>query len=108
MLDRSTRHVIGTVSTRALGRPFEAGTGGATDQRGAPRTMPRRRRPLRLAVLLLVLAELMLVAPPAFAMEIRDGDTVVVPAGTVVDDDLLATGQSVTIAGQVNGEVFAF
>lgn len=76
--------------------------------RAAAGTGGDRRWPLRLAVMLLMLAGLVAAAPPVLAMEFRSGDAVTVPAGTTIDDDLFATGQTVTIAGQVNGEVFAF
>jgi cytoskeletal protein CcmA (bactofilin family) len=47
-------------------------------------------------------------APPAAALETRTGDAINVPAGTTIDDDLVAAGQSIAIAGGVTGDVFAF
>ena len=44
----------------------------------------------------------------AVAMEVRDGDTVAVPAEVTIDDDLVASGGTVTIAGRVTGDVYAF
>jgi hypothetical protein len=46
-------------------------------------------------------------ASPARAAEIITGDTAVLAAGEVVDDDLFIAGQSVRIEGTVNGDVFA-
>lgn len=43
----------------------------------------------------------------AAAAEVRSGDTITVPAGETIDDDLVATGQTVTIAGRVTGDVYA-
>ncbi len=45
-------------------------------------------------------------AAPAFAAEIRQGDSVVVGANETIDDDLYAFGSTVTILGTVNGDVF--
>jgi cytoskeletal protein CcmA (bactofilin family) len=73
-----------------------------------PRTRGGHCWPRHLAAVLIVLTALLAAAPPAQAMEFRQGDTVLVPPGTVIDDDLFATGQTLTIAGQVNGEVYAF
>jgi cytoskeletal protein CcmA (bactofilin family) len=44
---------------------------------------------------------------PAFAAELRQGDTIVVGADETVNDDLYAFGSTVTILGTVNGDVFA-
>jgi cytoskeletal protein CcmA (bactofilin family) len=46
-------------------------------------------------------------APTALAAEIRQGDSVVVGPGDVINDDLYAFGSTVTIMGTVNGDVFA-
>jgi cytoskeletal protein CcmA (bactofilin family) len=56
----------------------------------------------------LLLAVAASAGPPALAIETRSGDTITVPAGTTIDDDLVAAGQTVTIAGRVTGDVFAF
>jgi cytoskeletal protein CcmA (bactofilin family) len=46
------------------------------------------------------------VATPAFAAEVRQGDSVVVGANETINDDLYAFGSTVTILGTVNGDVF--
>jgi len=43
---------------------------------------------------------------PAVAIEKRGGTVVTVPAGQTIDDSLLATGQSVSINGTVNGNAY--
>jgi cytoskeletal protein CcmA (bactofilin family) len=58
----------------------------------------------------LVLASAMLVlAVPSAAMaaEVRTGTTAVVAPGETLNDDLFASGQTVTIAGRVTGDVYA-
>jgi cytoskeletal protein CcmA (bactofilin family) len=62
-------------------------------------------RPLSLLILLLGLA-LALGATPAAALERRAGDSVGVPAGETVDDDLAIAGDTVTIGGRVTGDLF--
>jgi len=53
-------------------------------------------------------ALLVLVAPSAaMAAEVRNGPNAVVAPGETVDDDLFATGQTVTVDGRVIGDVFA-
>jgi cytoskeletal protein CcmA (bactofilin family) len=53
-------------------------------------------------------ALLILAAPgAALAAEVRSGADAVVPPGETLDDDLFATGQTVTVAGRVTGDVFA-
>jgi cytoskeletal protein CcmA (bactofilin family) len=53
-------------------------------------------------------ALLVLAAPSAaMAAEVRNGTTAVVAPGETVNDDLFATGQTVTVAGRVTGDVFA-
>jgi cytoskeletal protein CcmA (bactofilin family) len=58
---------------------------------------------LVLACALLVLA----VPSAAMASEVRSGTSAVVAPGETLDDDLFATGQTVTIAGLVTGDVYA-
>ena len=58
---------------------------------------------LALGGALLVLA----VPSTAVAAEVRNGAAAVVAPGETVDDDLFATGQTVTVAGRVTGDVFA-
>ncbi|HEY3059691.1 MAG TPA: polymer-forming cytoskeletal protein [Chloroflexota bacterium] len=52
---------------------------------------------------------LLLVALPSAAMasEVRSGTAAVVAPGETVDDDLFASGQTITIAGRATGDVFA-
>lgn len=53
-------------------------------------------------------ALLVLAAPSAaLAAEVRNGSTAVVAPGETLDDDLFASGQTVTVAGRVTGDVFA-
>jgi cytoskeletal protein CcmA (bactofilin family) len=56
-----------------------------------------------LALLLFVLA-----APSAAAFEHRAGPAVAVAAGETVDDDLVATGTEITVAGHITGDLYAF
>jgi cytoskeletal protein CcmA (bactofilin family) len=52
---------------------------------------------------------LLMIAVPsaALAAEVRNGSAALVAPGETVDDDLFATGQTVTIAGRVTGDVYA-
>src|SRR5688500_2836863 len=54
-------------------------------------------------------AALVLLASPAagYASEIRTGPTASVAAGETVDDDFFGSGDAVTIAGRVTGDVYA-
>lgn len=54
---------------------------------------------------LLLLATWLFVQPAALAMEFRSGDDVVIPAGTVIDDDLYVAGRDVRIEGTVTGDL---
>src|ERR1051325_1104670 len=56
-----------------------------------------------LAALLLVLAQ----PPAAMAAETRGGNEIAVGPNEIIDDDLYAFGQNVTILGQVTGSVIA-
>jgi cytoskeletal protein CcmA (bactofilin family) len=58
---------------------------------------------------LLVGGAVLAVALPSVAMasEVRSGSNAVVAPGETLDDDLFATGQTVTISGRVTGDVFA-
>jgi hypothetical protein len=55
------------------------------------------------AVLVLVLAQ----PPAAMAAEMRGGNEITVGRNEIIDDDLYAFGQNVTILGQVTGSVIA-
>jgi len=52
---------------------------------------------------------LLVLAVPSVAMaaEVRNGTTALVAPGETVDDDLFASGQTVTVDGRVTGDVFA-
>jgi len=58
---------------------------------------------------LVVGGALLVLALPSAAMasEVRSGTSAVVAPGETLDDDLFATGQTVTIAGRATGDVFA-
>ena len=47
------------------------------------------------------------VTRPVTAAEFRGGDTVVIGADEVIDDDLFVSGQTVTVDGTVTGDLFA-
>lgn len=70
---------------------------------------PARRHLLRVAVAASLLAWALLALTPliATAAEVRQGETVVVTAAEVIDDDLYVFGQSITIRGSVTGDVIA-
>lgn len=62
----------------------------------------------RLVLILLVAALLVLgVARPAYATDFRGGDTVVIGADEVIDDDLFLSAETVTVNGTVKGDLFA-
>ncbi|MDD5398055.1 MAG: polymer-forming cytoskeletal protein [Dehalococcoidia bacterium] len=61
-----------------------------------------------LALLAAVLTIIILLTVPAAAADIRQGQTLVIPAEEVVNDDLYLFGSGITIDGTVNGDVIAF
>jgi cytoskeletal protein CcmA (bactofilin family) len=61
-----------------------------------------------LALLAAVLAITVLLTAPASAADVRQGQTLVIPAEEVVNDDLYLFGSVITIDGTVNGDVIAF
>lgn len=64
---------------------------------------------LLVGAMLMAMAMTLLAPPaPALALDARSGTTVTVPAGQTVEDDLVAMGETVTIAGRVTGDVYAF
>ncbi|HEV2177650.1 MAG TPA: zf-HC2 domain-containing protein [Terriglobia bacterium] len=65
-----------------------------------------KHHPMSLAVLA-GLGLVVLMAQPASAIERRKGNVVSVAAGETVQDSLLATGDTVDIVGNVNGNLFA-
>lgn len=46
-------------------------------------------------------------AAPVAAIEPRTGDSITIPAGTTINDDLAVAGRSVIIGGRVSGDVYA-
>jgi hypothetical protein len=63
----------------------------------------RLRQPgLRLLIVLLALSL------PSFALERRHGEFVTIPSSETVEDTLLATGNTVRVAGVINGDLLAF
>lgn len=67
------------------------------------------RHLLRIAVVASLLAWTLLALTPmaALAVEVRQGEDVVITAAEVIDDDLYVFGRSVTIRGAVTGDVIA-
>lgn len=64
---------------------------------------------IRLAVIFIVATIVLLgTATPAFAADIRSGNTITIPAGEVINEDLFIFGNTIIIDGTVNGDVFAF
>lgn len=57
--------------------------------------------------LILALGLVMMVVTPVLALDARSGLVLRVPAGEVLNDDLVLTGETATIDGTVNGDVFA-
>jgi anti-sigma factor RsiW len=70
----------------------------------------RRRLRRSVAVAVVMSALLLAVALPqqASAADVRRGRTIVIPAGDVIHNDLIAAGPSVKIDGTVEGDVIAF
>lgn len=50
----------------------------------------------------------MLCTTPVFGLIIRSGDDIEIKVDEVIDDDLIAFGQSVSVKGIVNGDIYAF
>jgi len=70
--------------------------------------MKQRFFPLLLAALSLVALTALILASPARAFDSRSGDSIIIPEGDVVDDDLYLFGNTITIDGTVLGDVIAF
>jgi len=70
----------------------------------------RRRLRRSVAMAVVVSALLLVVALPqqASAAEVRRGRSIIIPAGDVIHNDLIAAGPSVRIDGTVEGDVIAF
>lgn len=64
-------------------------------------------RPLRLAAIALVLIIAFGWVRPAHATEFREGDTVIIPAGQIIDDDLFVSANRIEMNGTVKGDLFA-
>ena len=56
----------------------------------------------------LVLLAVLLVVPPAWGMESRSGDQVVIGSDEVIDDDLYVTANEVVVEGIIRGDLIAF
>lgn len=68
----------------------------------------RRRLIVPAGTWIALLAVLLALAPqPVRAADIRGGESTVIPAGTVVNDDLYVFGSNVDIQGTVNGDVIS-
>ena len=59
------------------------------------------------SVLGLAILALILIVPAALAFEGREGETVVIGADEVIEDDLFASAQEVIVEGTVEGDLFA-
>jgi cytoskeletal protein CcmA (bactofilin family) len=70
----------------------------------------RRRLRRSVAIAVVMSALLLAVALPqqASAADVRRGRTIIIPAGEVIHNDLVAVGPSVRIDGTVEGDVIAF
>ena len=77
--------------------------------RGIRSRSGRRQRSVAMRISAALLAWTLLVLTPGsiYGAELRQGDTVVIPAGETIEDDLYAFGQTVTVYGTVNGDVIA-
>jgi cytoskeletal protein CcmA (bactofilin family) len=64
--------------------------------------------PLLLVALSLVAIFTLVLAAPARAFDHRSGDSILIPEGEVVNDDLYLFGNTITINGTVKGDVVAF
>lgn len=62
---------------------------------------------LPLLIPLLIFVAFFALPAPAQAFEGRNGDTVVIPAGEVVADDVYAAGQTITVQGTIQGDLVA-
>jgi hypothetical protein len=68
----------------------------------------RLRRSVAIAVVMSALLFALALPPQAAAAEVRRAQSISVPAGETVHNDLIATGGSVRIEGTVEGDVIAF
>lgn len=57
---------------------------------------------------LVLLASLLLYTTPLYGLVVKSGDNIEIKVDEVIDDDLVAFGQNVSIKGEVNGDIYAF
>lgn len=60
-----------------------------------------------MGIILLVSLIMLIFSSPVMAFDLRQGQTVTIASGEVVDDDLYIAGGDIVINGVVNGDVFA-
>jgi cytoskeletal protein CcmA (bactofilin family) len=70
--------------------------------------MKSKSIPLLFVALTFVAFVALVLASPARAFDHRSGESIVIPAGEVVEDDLYLFGNTITIDGTVKGDVVAF
>jgi len=58
-------------------------------------------------IILLVILLMGFISSPVLAFDVREGETVTIASGEVVNDDLYFAGGDIVIDGTVNGDVFA-
>ncbi|MFC1906435.1 polymer-forming cytoskeletal protein [Chloroflexota bacterium] len=58
-------------------------------------------------IILLVSLLMLFISSPVLAFEVREGNTVTIASGEVVNDDLYFAGGDIVIDGIVNGDIFA-
>jgi cytoskeletal protein CcmA (bactofilin family)/anti-sigma factor RsiW len=68
----------------------------------------RLRRPVAVAVVMSALLLAVALPQRASAADVRRGRSIIIPAGEVIHNDLIAAGPSVRIDGTVEGDVIAF
>jgi len=68
----------------------------------------RLRRPVAVAVVMSALLLAVALPQRASAADVRRGRSIIIPAGEVIHNDLVAAGPSVRIDGTVDGDVIAF
>ncbi len=70
--------------------------------------MKTRFFPLLFGSFTLVTLMALVLAAPARAFDSRSGESILIPAGEVIEDDLYLFGNTITIDGTVKGDVIAF
>ncbi|MFC1568544.1 hypothetical protein ACFL37_02460 [Candidatus Margulisiibacteriota bacterium] len=56
----------------------------------------------------LALVSVVLLSVPCSALQVRTGENIIVPAGTVINDNLFVAGSNIEVAGTINGDLIAF